>query len=284
MRTEEEIITLILNIAEKDKNIRAVLLTGSRANPKVRKDKLQDFDIIYIVTQLDTFIQDPSWIDVFGERLIMQLPDEMIIGERDVHIFHYLMLFTDGNRIDLTLLPVNRLHYFLKEENLLKVLLDKDKHLVKLPSLNEKSYLIKQSNEKEFLDCCNEFWWVCTYVAKGLWRKEIVYAKEMLEKPVRTMFLQMIEWYIGIHTSFSVPFGKSGRNMQPYLSPQLYNQILNTYSDSNIKNTRESLFLMAGLFDKLAKEVANAMHFHYRQEESNNVISYLKHIYVIPQG
>src|SRR6478672_4007944 len=112
MRTEKEIKTLILDIAEKNEIIRAVLLTGSKANPNVRKDKLQDFDIIYFVTQLDTFTQNHSWIDVFGERLIMQLPDEMAIGERDQYAFHYLLLFTDGNRIDLTLLPLYRLDDF----------------------------------------------------------------------------------------------------------------------------------------------------------------------------
>ncbi len=96
MRNEEEIITLILRVAEAIEQVRLVLLTGSKANPNAKKDNLQDFDIIYIVTQLDTFIVDHSWIDVFGERLIMQLPGEMMVGERDQYAFHYLILFTDG--------------------------------------------------------------------------------------------------------------------------------------------------------------------------------------------
>jgi len=283
MRTEEEIIKHILNIAEKDENIRAVLLTGSRVNPNAKKDILQDFDIIYVVTQLDTFIKDHSWIDALGERLIMQLPDEMTIGEIDQYVFHYLMLFTDGNRIDLTLLPLNGLDNFLKEESLLKVLIDKDNRFGILSLASEKSYLIKPPKEKEFWDCCNEFWWVSTYVAKGLCRKEMVYAMEMLERPVRAMFLQMIEWYIGINTSFSVPFGKSGRNMQHYLTPQLYRRILSTYPDSNIENIWNALFLMTELFDELANDVANVMQFHYHKEEANNVTSYLKHIKAMPQ-
>ena len=282
MRTEIEIKTLILDIAEKNVNIRAVLLTGSKANPNARKDKLQDFDIIYVVTQLDTFTQNHSWIDVFGDRLIMQLPDEMTIGERDQHAFHYLLLFTDGNRIDLTLLPLYRFDNLFKEESFFKVLLDKDDRLGIPPTPARGNFIIKPK-EKEFLDCSNEFWWVSTYVVKGLWRKEIVYAKEMLEKPVRAMFLQMIEWYIGIHTNFTVPFGKSGRNIQHYLSPKLYNQILDTYPDSNIENIWKSLFLMAELFDELANDVANAMHFHYHQEEVDNVKGYLNLIYAMPQ-
>ncbi len=99
MRSEEEIITLILNIAKNDKRVRAVLLNGSRANPNVKKDRLQDFDIVYIVTEIKTFLNDHDWINIFGERLILQMPKEMVIGEKsDDSSFQYLMLFKDGNR------------------------------------------------------------------------------------------------------------------------------------------------------------------------------------------
>ena len=281
MRTEEEITTLVLQVALANEHIRAVLLTGSRANANIKRDSLQDFDIIYIVTQIDTFISDHGWIDVFGERLIMQLPDEMLMGKKDPHVFHYLMLFTDGNRIDLTLYPLNRLVYLLQEESLLKVLLDKE-NSIQLPPSREKKYLIKPPAEKGFKDCCNEFWWVSTYVAKGLWRKEVVYAKDMLEGPVRAMFFQMLEWTVGVRTSFTVSFGKSGRNLQQHLSSRFYDKILATYPDGNIENIWKALFLMAELFDEIANEVANAMQFFYYAEEANNVKSYLKSIHVMP--
>jgi aminoglycoside 6-adenylyltransferase len=106
MRSSEEVKKIILEIAEKDGRIRAVLLNGSRANSKITPDKFQDFDIVYIVTEIESFLSDHSWIKIFGEILIMQLPDEMIIcNEKKRASFAYLMLFKDGNRIDLTLLP-----------------------------------------------------------------------------------------------------------------------------------------------------------------------------------
>ena len=46
MRTTEEMLNLILNIAKEDDNIRAVLMSGSRANPDCPKDTYQDFDIM----------------------------------------------------------------------------------------------------------------------------------------------------------------------------------------------------------------------------------------------
>ncbi|HXS54474.1 MAG TPA: aminoglycoside 6-adenylyltransferase [Hanamia sp.] len=279
MRRDEEMIAQILHVAKADNRIRAVLLTGSRADPTIIKDRFQDFDIIYIVTRLDTFIKDRHWIDLFGERLIVQLPDEMGIGDKDNCSFHYLMLFKDYNRIDLTLFPLEKLKNEFKRSSLTTVLLDKDNLFENIPQADNSDYLINRPTGKEFADCSNEFWWVSTYVAKGLWRNEVTYAKEMLEVPVRTMFLKVIEWYIGILTDFTVSFGKGGRNMKECLPPVLYDKILSTYPDSNIKNIWHSLLVMTQLFDELAGKIATAMNFDYDTDTVANVTSYLNSVY-----
>ncbi|KAA3635622.1 MAG: aminoglycoside adenylyltransferase, partial [Bacteroidetes bacterium] len=107
MRTEQEILSLIQSIASNDPRIRAVLLNGSRANDKITPDAFQDFDIVFLVNDLTSFEADPDWINVFGERIIMQMPDSMEIVDdpknEAANQITYLMLFTDTNRIDLTL-------------------------------------------------------------------------------------------------------------------------------------------------------------------------------------
>jgi aminoglycoside 6-adenylyltransferase len=77
MRTEAEMMDLVLSVARKDDRVRGVILNGSRANPNAKKDRFQDYDIVYLVTDVQLFKQDPDWIDVFGERMILQLPDDM---------------------------------------------------------------------------------------------------------------------------------------------------------------------------------------------------------------
>ena len=108
MRSDGEMMELISRIAKDNDRIRAVLLNGSRANPAMAKDIFQDFDIVYVVSELDSFTQDNAWVDVFGEGLIMQLPEEMSVGEKTDHSFLYLMLFKDRNGIDLTLFPIDK--------------------------------------------------------------------------------------------------------------------------------------------------------------------------------
>ncbi len=102
--------------------------------------------------------------------------------------FGYLMLFKDGNRIDLTLFPVDKIQNEFKRDSLTKVLLDKDGLLLHVLPPDMSDYLIKEPTQKEFTDCCNEFWWVSTYVAKGLRRNEITsttrFGKQIIHLPI----------------------------------------------------------------------------------------------------
>jgi aminoglycoside 6-adenylyltransferase len=275
MRSEDEMIAQILDVANKNERVRAVLLTGSRADPLSEKDILQDFDVIYIVDQIATVIKDQRWIDIFGDRLILQLPDEMTVGKKDDHVFHYLMLFKDHTRIDLTLFPLEKLNTEFIKENFTTVLLDKDDLFRQPGAAKQIDFAVTRPTEKEFQDCCNEFWWVSAYVAKGLYRDEIIYAKHMMEIPVRNMFFKILEWYVGTETGFTASPGIGGRHMKRYLSPELYDQVLATYPDSNKANIWMSLFLMTALFDDLARKIAASLKFQYNIEESKNVTEYL---------
>jgi len=189
------------------------------------------------------------------------------------------MLFKDGNRIDLILFPKDKIKTDFHIDSLTMVWIDKDDIFSNIGESSDLDYLIKKPTEKEFLDTCNEFWWVSTYVSKGLLRNEITYAKEMLETVVRPMFMKIIEWYIGTETNFSVSFGKSGKNMKNHLPKSLYNKILSTYTDQQIKNNWKSLFVLTELFGKLSLIIAGKLEFQYNITEEINVKMYLKESY-----
>jgi len=281
MRSSEEIKRLIIDVARKDDRIRTVLLNGSRANSKILPDRYQDFDIVYVVDDVESFISDKTWTNLFGDKLIWQLPDEMVVGQKvpEKGPRSLLMLFEDGNRIDLTLLSKKEINMNHETDSLTIVWLDKDNLFPDIGLPNDSDYLVREPTEKEFLDTCNEFWWVCTYVAKGLVRNEIIYSKEILETVVRPMFMNVIAWNIGIETNFSVAVGKGGKFMEKFLAPDLYKKILKTYSDHTLENNWKSLFLMMHEFGQLARTVAVSLKFNYVMTEEKNVTAYVEQLY-----
>jgi len=280
MRSEAEIKNLILDIAKQDNRIRAVLLNGSRANSNIKPDRFQDFDIVFIVDNLESFTTDHSWTNVFGEKIIFQLPDEMTFGNENIHqkkvSFAYLMLFKDKNRIDLTLFPKQKITSDFKPDSLTTLWLDKDNLFRKLPRSSDKDYHIKKPTEKEFLDTCNEFWWVSTYVVKGLLRNEIIYAKQTLETVVRPMFMKVIEWKVGIENEFGVSPGKGSKFLKTHLSNDFYEKILHTYSGYEIEENWKSLLLTTEIFQQTSNFVADKLGFGINKIEEQNTISYLK--------
>lgn len=276
MRTEKEILDLVLTVAQQDERVRVVAMNGSRTNPKAPKDVFQDFDIVFLVTEMDSFLQNQTWIDVFGPRLIMQTPEDMSLfppslGGR----YTYLMQFEDGNRIDLMLIPLSELESYLKEDKLTLLLLDKDKRVPPLPAPTDIDYHIQKPTEAYFKDCCNEFFWLTAYVVKGLCRGEILYALHHLEI-LRNEMLRMLSWQVGIETDFSVSVGKCYKYLEKYVHQNTYHQVLSTYAASSTEECWQSLDKTMLLFKNAAHFVASQLKFAYPYEEDANMTAYVQ--------
>jgi len=274
MRTEQEMYDLVLGFAREDERVRAVILNGSRANPNVPKDKYRDFDIVYVVRDFDAFKADHSWIDIFGERLILQMPEAMRYPDGSGH-FNWLMLLKDGNRIDLTLIPIEKPE-LIGSDSQSVTLLDKDGLLPQFPEANDRDYVIKPPSELFYYSCCNNFLWCLQNVAKGLVRDELPYAMMMFHMVVMPELHDMIDWYIGSQNNYTVNAGKMGKFFKQFLPERLYRQYLGIYSGCGSEDIWRTLFLAGDLFRELAVIVANTCGFTYRQHEEDGIHEYLR--------
>lgn len=282
MRDEKIMFELIMSAAKNDERVRAVYMNGSRTNPNVEKDIYQDFDVVFVVDKIAPFINDKSWLEQFGEIAILQEPDlndskiDFVDEYADCRRYAWLMLFRDGNRIDLTAIEKEAaIDYFLSDK-LTVLLLDKDKFLPEIPPPSDIDYHVKKPFQGEFSVSCNEFWWCLNNVAKGIRRDELPYAMEMFNCYVRPMLKKMLEWYIGTLTDFSVSAGKMGKFYRKFLPPEIYSQYAKTYSDSDYRNFWRAVFTACDLFHTVALAVADYCSFEYQQSEEDGTLAYLK--------
>jgi aminoglycoside 6-adenylyltransferase len=278
VRNEKEMLDLILEVARKDEAIRAVAMNGSRVNSNAPRDPFQDFDIIYFVTDMARFISNLEWIKQFGELMILQMPETMLNPPPSFEDgFAYLMQFADGNRIDLNVLPLAKLGR-VYSDSLTILLLDKDDKVKSLPAATDKSYLPAPPSAKAFSDCCNEFWWVSTYVAKALWRGNFFHAKDLMDCMVREQLMKMLDWYFGLKTNFDVSAGKGRRNFSKYLDEYLMEILKQTYAGIDPEEIWDSLFAMTTLFRKTGREIANKFKLQYPVEDDKKVTAHLEHV------
>jgi aminoglycoside 6-adenylyltransferase len=278
MRSEQEMFDLILQTAREDDRIRAVIMNGSRANPNAPRDRFQDYDIVYVVTDMAPFINNLEWIQRFGELMILQLPDAMQEPPpTEYNSFAYLAQFTDGNRIDLTIYPLARLPEMARDSQSI-LLLDKDGCVEPFPPASDRDYLPQPPSAAAFGFCCNEFWWVSTYVAKGLARNELPYGREHLELVLRAELHKMLVWRFGVHTGFAVAPGKMGKYLQRQLGPELWAQWLQTCAAGSVEAHWAALEAMCALFRRVAQEVASHFGYAYPQGDDERVTAYLRQV------
>lgn len=277
MRNETEMLELIVKTANEDDRIRAVYMSGSRVNCNVPNDALADYDIVYVVKDTKPFYEDSHYMERFGEILYMQEPDRLdaSVGKKlDFNEkYTWLVIYTDGNRIDLTV--CNEKKADITGDRVYRVLLDKDGRFANAPVSDDRVRWVKKPSEAEYAAVCNEFWWCINNVVKGIKRYEITYAQDMMNYYVRPMLLKMLSWKVGILTDFSVSVGKSGKYMNKWLLDDDYEMLLETYSGGLAGEMYHALKVMADLFDKIGLFVGDKLGYEYNERDSKAARIYM---------
>lgn len=274
MRTPEEMLDLILKVAREDENIRSVLMVGSRANPDCAPDAWSDFDISYFVRRVKPdYWDNMAWIEEkFGRPALVQRPESMeLIPPENDGSYMYLMIFPDGNRIDL---QVNEDPYVDDGEPAV-LLLDKDGDF---PDIQVKKdfWYVKRPEEGIFADCCNEFHWCLNNVAKAIAREELSLAMDVLNRPVRDMLVLMLGWYVGAAHGFEISVGKKGKYLRRLLPKEMYESFVRTYPDGNFAHMWDAAFEMLDLFGSAARELAQKLGYAYDESEEAGIRGYME--------
>ena len=284
MRSQEQILSLIRSFASGHDSVRAVMMNGSRVNPNVPRDPLQDYDVVYFVRDVSEFRRQESIPAYFGDIMILQLPEEMKDPTPDgSDLYIYLMQFKDGTRIDLGIDPVSRARE-LGSDSLTVVLLDKDGILGEPPPPSDADYLTGSPTQKAFDDCCNEFWWLNPYVAKALWRDQLPLAKFFMEDPLRTQLIKMLGWGVVVRRGAPTALGKHGANLRKYMTASDWAMLERTYAGSDYGAIWESLRDAGTLFRSAARQVAGALRYDYPLLEDQSVSDFVQRIKGLPHG
>ena len=264
MRTETEMLDAISQIA-RSLQVEAVALSASRTDTKAPKDEFQDYDVVYVVDDLDNLTRNFSWLDQFGKRIIEQ---EVTLGHRRL----YLMLFEDGNRIDLTLCPKDQIQEWLENEADFTVLED-PKGLFESYYPRPERFWIHPASEMDFKKTCNEFWWVSAYVVKGICRKQVIYATDHLYGICQQELLKVVAWQVAADKG-TIDIGKNYKYLFNYLPAEKEKQFSNLLDFSSLEKLTQSLFATMELFHQEAQFLAHKMGFDYDMEVAEKIIEY----------
>ena len=95
-----------------------------------------------------------------------------------------------------------------------------------------------------------------TYVAKALWRGEVVFAKFALDYDAKFVALRrVLEWRIELDHDWSLRPGAYGRGLERLLPADISAELASTYVGTGIEENWDALFRTTALFRRVATEV-----------------------------
>lgn len=262
-------------------DVRAMIVTSLWAVPNARIDVFTDYDLILIVDDIHPYHDQRGWLNDFGTVLAMYR--DPITRDSDFETTSNIVQYEDGLKIDFTLMPVGLLRRIASEEALpdefdagYSVLLDKDGLTKTLMPPSYQAYIPKPPSEAEYLEHIEVFFVDATYVAKYLWRDDVVAAKEVLDHFLKQEhLLPMLWWRVEIAHGWAVKPGPIGRGLKRWLRPDLWQTLESTYTGAEIEANWDTLFSAVALFRRTAVEVGNALGFAYPDDLHARAVAYL---------
>jgi aminoglycoside 6-adenylyltransferase len=262
--------------------IRAMILTSSRSRPDGPVDPLSDYDLILAVSDVRPFAFEDAWISEYG-RPMVRWGDQG--AEHGLTTYFRGVVYQNYVRIDYSIWPVEVLERIAADPPLpeldmgYRVLLDKDQRTAGWKQPTYQAYIPARPTEAEYQALVEEFWWGTTYVAKSLWRDELVFAKWVLDADLKLETMRrMLEWCIEIDHHWKVAPGLHGRGLKQLLPPDIWSEFASTYVSLDVEETWVALDRVIALFRKLAPDLGNALGYAYPQQVDDQVSAYLEAI------
>ena len=281
---ENDTLSLLVRWGESQPLVRAMVMTSTMAIPGGASDILSDYDIELALSDVHPFAVSRDWLSAFGRVLVMyQDPLETIDGW--LHSGNVTQ-FEGGLKIDFTLLETG---YFASLQNVpqlpaeydagYRVLLDKDGLIAGWPPPTYRAYIPSPPTYAQYFDMVEGALLDATYVAKYLWRGDLMAARHVLVTYLTDEHLRpLLEWHYEIDHGWQVKPGNYGRRMQQYLRPDLWTELVGTYAGPGLEENWQALFRTLALQRKVAEEVGERLGFSFPEEMVEKTVSYLHQI------
>jgi aminoglycoside 6-adenylyltransferase len=280
----EEAIQRLVEWAEKQEAIRAILLTSTLTNPNAPVDIFSDYDVILAVEDIHPYFDDDAWLGDFGKVLVYY--KDPIQLQDGFETFAYITQYEDGTKIDYTLVQLGWLPWVAAQPELPPfldigyiTLLDKDGLATGLKPPTYSAYIPNPPSEEEYRLVIQLFFHEATYVAKHLWRDDLIPAKYNLDTMMKFEFLRkMLEWRMEINHGWAVKTGAYGKGLKKRLPSDLWLEFEKTYVGAGLEENWEALFRTIDLFRKVASEVGDHLGYAYPQELDRRSMEYFRKV------
>lgn len=283
---EAEDIQRLIQWADNQDQVRAMLLTSTRANPNAAVDLLSDYDVVLVVPDIQPFYTNRRWLEDFGEVLVTYWDPIQPWPGYDVAYFGNVIQYVDGLKIDFTLWPIALFQQIVAAPVLPEglddgytILLDKDHLADGMKPPTYMVYIPAPPSAATYQRMIEEFLSDAPYVAKCLWRDELLPAKWCLDYDMKHVYLRVfLDWRMELDHTWAAKTGNLGKGLKKQLPPAIWSQLESAYAGAGIEENWNALLQTLVVFRRVAIEVGERLGYPYPYALDQRVTAYVEQI------
>jgi aminoglycoside 6-adenylyltransferase len=280
MNSYDTIMEKLVSFANESELIQAMILFGSRAREKNVADKYSDYDIIFLVKDVNYFLNTDQWLNQIEKYYIsFQEPTAAYGQERRVFFSDAMdmdFLFYDAEKSE-RLAADNTIQSFFSRGFMMLVDKIDFKGAIERNKPSEPTKEIKTVfTEKEFINLTNTFWFHSIWAVKKILRGEIWSAKSCVDGYMKDLLRQLLECYSKALYSENFDVWHDGRFFDNWVDDNIKQQLKISYGTYDAADILRALTNTMSIFSEVSRKTAVMLDYAYPKEAESYAVEQIK--------
>ena len=269
-----DIKSRILDYAQNDKDIKAIIAIGSSTRKEVKADEFSDLDL-FIVTENPERWFSGEYPNLLGNVSISFI-EPTLGGAKEKRC-----IYDEDKDVDMIVLTPEHFEAAVKAgvaewvmNRGYDVLYDSINCTELLKTYIKPGTSDPDVDEEEFLNIVNDFYFHNIWAYKKLKRGELWSAKVCVDTYLKNRLLRMMELYR--HKTTNVDVWHDGRFLENWAGEEILNDLKNCFAHYEKDDVMRALLSTHQLFEKVSRGLAEAKGFAYPEKAFECAKAYLK--------
>jgi len=271
--------------AERQPEIRAMVVVGSRASSLRPADEWSDIDLVLAVRDPQTYLTDAAWLSVLGDPMLTCVAtlegqtfraawfegeakfDFIIVASGSMRAAALLMRLIARWPALRPLLPLGASQQLATFSDTIgkgmRVLVDKDRWVSRLQRARIQRPIRVAPTEAEFSNAVSGFWSWALWTSKILQRGELWRAKRSCDHEMKEMLLQMLDWHARSIAGWDCETWYLGRFLEEWVDPRAKLALSGVFARYEEDDLWRALAATCELYSWVARETAERSNFTY---------------------
>lgn len=284
----EQLEQNIISWANRQPDIRAIIVIGSRAREDHPADDWSDLDLIIFTSHPSAYLSTTEWLAELGEVWLECLnytargdPEWLALFAGAVKADFVLVTIPEDSATSLTLQQMmDATPYNFVYQRGLRVLVDKNGGLSPLDGSSEASEVLSTSHPtaEAFLALINRVLLDAVRTAKMLKRGELWRAKQLCDGSLKQKLLTMLEWHARATNGLPYETWHEGRFLHQWADSQAIAALPQTFATYQEEALWPALFATLALFRRLAQKTGQRLGYEYPISSDKQITEWIKRV------